>query len=261
MTVTPPPTVGNQPDISLVMPAYNEEDIVGYTIRRLALACARENHTLQLIAVDNGSWDRTGEIIKSCAAQFPGVVYHRVDKNRGYGYGVLAGLPLCTAPWIGIVPADGQVDAEDVIRLYEAALMTGIPVVAKARRRFRMDGLTRKFVTTAFNTSVRILWPGLTSFDVNGTPKILPRTIANAMNLQSEGWSLDAEIMIKAHYMGMRILEFNVMARERGSGLSHVRLRTCWELFESLIRYRFSRKLALWRQTLAPAGSHSLGTS
>src|SRR5207244_13655729 len=66
------------------------------------------------------------------------------------------------------------------------------------------------------------------SMDVNGTPKILPRDVLLGMDLQSKDWFLDPEIMIKAHTLGLRIIEFNAFARMRGSGVSHVRVGTCW---------------------------------
>ena len=73
----------NQPDISIVMSCYNEEEIVGYTISQLVTAFEKSGHRLQLIAVDNGSWDQTVEIIKEWASRNPSVVYHRVEKNQG----------------------------------------------------------------------------------------------------------------------------------------------------------------------------------
>lgn len=236
--------------LSLIMPCYNEEAIIGYTIPRLLAAFERAGYRLELIAVDNGSWDRTGEIIKEFAASNPLVVYHRVEKNEGYGNGVISAIPICTAPWIGIIPADGQVDAEDVVRLLEAAIASGGNVVAKARRRFRLDGLHRKVVSITYNLFVRILWPGLSSMDVNGSPKILPRRLIQGLRLQSKGWLLDAEILIKCYYLGVRIVEFNVFGRMRGNGLSHVRMETCWEFFTSLLAFRFSKE---WRREMKRA--------
>ncbi len=237
-------------DFSLVMPCYNEESIVGYTVQRLLAAFQRSGHQLELIAVDNGSHDRTGEIIRRLADRDPRVVPHRVEKNEGYGWGVLCGLERCTAPWVGIIPADGQIDAEDVVRLYEAVTVTDGRVLAKVRRRFRMDGPLRKIVSTSYNLFFRLLWPTMQSIDVNATPKILPRAAIPVMQLKSKGWVLDPEIMIKAHYLGLRVLEFNVFARMRGNGLSHIRAGTCWEFFRSVLRYRFSREMAEWRRGL-----------
>lgn len=245
---------GDVPDLSLVMPCYNEEESVGLTARRLLAAFDAAGIRLELITVDNGSRDRTGEIIEQLAREHPGIRPHRVEVNRGYGHGLLSGVPLCRAPWVGFIPADGQVDAADVVQLYEAAAESNGNVVAKVRRRFRMDGLQRKLVSITYNLLVRTLWPRLDSLDVNGTPKILPRDALLAMQLQSQGWFLDPEIMIKAHYMGLRVLEFNAFARMRGRGVSHVRAETCWEFLHSLLVYRFSGRMSNWRRELDADG-------
>jgi glycosyltransferase involved in cell wall biosynthesis len=238
------------PDLSFVMPCYNEEEIIGYTIPRLMNAFEKAGYCLELVAVDNGSWDRTGEIIEDLAAQYPSIIHHRVEKNEGYGNGLLSGFPLCAAPWIGTIPADGQVDAEDVVRLYEAVVATNGKVLGKVRRRFRMDGLRRKAVSICYNLFVRLLWPRLESIDVNGTPKLLPREAIMGMNLKSKGWLLDPEIMIKAHYMGLRVLEFNAFARMRSGGVSHVRMETLWEFFWNLLLFRFSKS---WKKEFESA--------
>jgi glycosyltransferase involved in cell wall biosynthesis len=240
----------NSSHLSLIMPCYNEEDVIGYTIPRLLAAFDRAGYRLELVAVDNGSWDRTGEIIKELATKNPSVVYHRVERNEGYGNGVLSALPVCSAPWVGTIPADGQVDAEDVARLFEAVVACGGNALAKVRRRFRMDGLRRKIVSIAYNLMVQILWPGIGSIDVNGNPKILPRELMMSLRLQSKGWLLDPEILIKSHYLGVRIIELNVFGRMRGNGLSHVRMETCWEFFTSLLAFRFSKR---WRQEMKRA--------
>ena len=229
-----------RPDVSFIMPCFNEDQVIGYTIPKLSAAFRQAGHRLELIAVDNGSSDRTGEMIRELAAEDPFVVPHRVAVNQGYGNGVLESISRCTAPWIGIIPADGQVDAEDIVRLYESTLATDGKVLAKVRRRFRMDGFLRKIVSTSYNLFVRLLWPRLASVDINGSPKLVRREYLLAMNLKSKEWFLDPEIMVKAHYMGLRVLELNVFARMRGSGLSHVRPNTCWEFVRDLVTFRFS---------------------
>jgi glycosyltransferase involved in cell wall biosynthesis len=244
MTASVPPRV-DAPDVSIVMPCYNEQAIVAFTVTKLCDAFQRAGHRFELVTVDNGSTDRTASVLRDLSERFPAVVTTRVEVNQGYGHGVLHGLPLCRAPWVGIIPADGQVDAEDVVRLYEAALSSDPPVLAKVRRRFRMDGLWRKIVSTTYNVFVRMLWPGIQSVDMNGSPKLMPRALVPALRLQSKGWLLDLEIMIKAHYLGVRVLELNVFARMRNSGTSHVRASTCWEFLRHLLKFRFSRR---WRE-------------
>jgi glycosyltransferase involved in cell wall biosynthesis len=238
---------GDLPRLSLVMPCYNEEAIVGQTVRRVLQAFERAEIPLELVAVDNGSRDATGEILLELAAKYPGIVVHRVDVNVGYGNGVLSGLPLCRAPWVGIIPADGQVDAEDTVRLFEDAVATGEVVLAKARRRFRMDGLQRKVVSIGYNAFFRLFFPGIASLDINGLPKIMPRAVVERLSLTSRQWLLDPEIMVRAHLLGVRVLEYNVFARMRGSGVSHVKATTCLEFVRGVIGFRFSADLRRWR--------------
>jgi glycosyltransferase involved in cell wall biosynthesis len=244
-------------ELSLIVPCYNEQDVISYTIPELVKAFADDGHRIEIVACDNGSSDRTGEIIRQFAADGLPVVYHRVEKNEGYGNGILQSLPVCRAPWIGVIPADGQVDAEDAARLFRIVKQTDGRVLGKVRRRFRMDGLTRKIVSVLYNGFVWILWPRLGSIDINGLPKIVHRDVLDMMALRSKDWFLDPEIMIKAHCLGVRVLEMNVFARMRSNGLSHVRASACVEFFVNLLRYRFGTELAEWRRRReqAPLGS------
>ncbi|MCE9596237.1 MAG: glycosyltransferase family 2 protein [Planctomycetes bacterium] len=240
---------GELPELSLIMPCYNEQEAIPYTIPQLVQAFAKGGHRLELIAVDNGSKDRTGEVIKAFEALGTGVVHHRVEPNEGYGNGVLKTFAVCRAPWIGIIPADGQVDAEDVARLFDAIKHTDGMVLGKVRRRFRMDGPLRKVVSIAYNALVYVLYPKLGSIDINGSPKMIHRDVLAVMDCKEKQWFLDPEMMIKAHHLGVRVLEMNVFARMRSNGLSHVRGSTCIEFLKKLLAYRFGGALNEWRKT------------
>ncbi|MDH3446351.1 MAG: glycosyltransferase family 2 protein [Deltaproteobacteria bacterium] len=231
----------NQPDISIVMSCYNEEEIVGYTISQLINAFEKSGHRLELIAIDNGSWDQTGAIIKEWANRNPSVIYHRVEKNEGYGNGVLSGIPLCTAPWIGINLADLPVEAQEVVKLYEIAINSKSPRLFKVRRRFRMEGPVRRFVSTSYNVIVRLFFGDLGTIDINANPKILPRAYLQRMNLQSKDWFIDLELTIKAKRMGLRVFETNVFAQLNPGRTSTVKAATCWEFANNLFKFRFGK--------------------
>ena len=182
---------GTDPAISFIMPCYNEEGVIPYTIPRFVRAFERAGYELELVACDNGSSDRTGEILRKLADEGLPLVVHRVEVNEGYGNGMLRSIPLCRAPWVGIIPADGQVDAEDAVRLYESVRRSDGRVIAKVHRRFRLDGPVRSVVSFFYNLFVLMLWPNIGSFDVNGSPKIVHRDVLRAMRLDSKDWLLD----------------------------------------------------------------------
>ena len=255
-TVGPARAPGEAADLSFVIPCYNEEAALPQTVQKLMRAFEHAELRLELVCVDNGSRDGTAQVIAELAARYPGWIRTAtVPQNVGMGQGVLAGIPQASAPLVGMIPADGQVDAEDCVRLYEAVIETGGTVLGKVRRRFRMDGMVRKIVSVVYNVFVRLLWPGIGSWDINGCPRMLPRDTLLAMELASQNWLIDPEVMIKAHYMGLRVLELNVFARTRSRGLSNVRAATCWEFLTYLLRFRFSRTLRRWRQRRPPVAS------
>jgi glycosyltransferase involved in cell wall biosynthesis len=174
-----------------------------------------------------------------------------VEVNQGYGHGILTGIDRTRGEWVGFVAADGQVDAEDVARLFDAALSAQGDVVAKVRRRFRMDGQLRRLISICYNLYVYALYPGLGSLDVNGSPRLLKRDLLLKMDIQARNWLFDPEMLIKAYHMDVGVLELNVFSRMRCGGVSQVRVGTCFEFFWNFLRFRFTGAFKEWRRDLA----------
>ena len=92
------------------------------------------------------------------------------------------------------------------------------------------------------------------TLDVNGTPKLLRRELLDVLELTDRKWCLDPELMIKAHYLGARVLEVNVFGRMRGTGLSNVRAETSLEFLRA-IDYPFPE----WTEEYLAAMESALG--
>lgn len=69
------------------------------------------------------------------------------------------------------------------------------------------------------------------------------------MQLESKEWLLDPELLIKGHYMGLRLLEMYVFSRMREHGSSHAGAATAWEFVHRLLGCRLGRSLGRWRRT------------
>lgn len=230
------------PDLSLVIPCYNEEDSLRNTIVRLVKCFQTREINLELVIVDNGSLDNTGKIIDELIEEKLPIIKKTVKDNQGYGNGILCGLPSCHGKFVGFICADGQVAAEDVVKVYEAAAKMKTPKLVKVRRRFRMDGLARKIVSTLYNVMISVIFGGLGSIDINGNPKVFPCEYLERMKLQSKDWFLDAEVMIKSKWLGLEVFEFNIFAQMREGGNSNVNTGTLWEFFVNILKYRFGKK-------------------
>jgi len=246
-------SVQERPEISLVMPCYNEEKCLRNTARALLQAFANHGIRVELVLVDNGSHDHTGEIIDELIAVGLPVVKVVVPVNQGYGHGICEGLKHCCTLFVGYLCADGQVSAEDVVRIYRLVQGTDGRLLAKVRRRFRKDSWLRKITSICYNGLMLLVFGRLEAIDINGSPKIFSREVYNAMQLESKDWFLDAEVMIKAKRLDLTVIELNVRGLQRQGGKSNVRLQTCLEFLRNIVRYRLLRRFAVAR----PAASKS----
>jgi dolichol-phosphate mannosyltransferase len=231
-------------DLSLVIPCYNEADVIRNTATRIIKVFRDNDVKLELILVDNGSKDDTGSVIDQMITDGLPIVKETVAVNQGYGNGILQGLRSTTGRMVGFACADGQVEPTDIFKVYDIAANARHPLLVKVRRRFRMDGIKRKLVSIFYNLIANIMFGGLGSIDLNGNPKILPSHYLQLMNLESMDWFLDAEVMIKAKQLGLNVFEMNVIAQMREAGKSNVRGSTIQEFVRNLLRYRFQHSVS-----------------
>ena len=240
------------PELSLVMPCYNEEEALPTTARALLDAFAGAGVDLQLVLVDNGSTDHTAAVIDDLVAAGRPVKKVSLATNQGYGGGILSGLRVGDSELLGYLCADGQVSADDTLLVYR--LMSGREnrVIAKVRRRFRQDSWKRKLISISYNGMMQALYGGLGAIDINGSPKLFSRRVFEQMDLRSTDWFLDPEIVVKAHHMGLRIIEIDVEGYARHGGVSNVELETCVEFVGNIGRYRFGDVLEQWRTSVTP---------
>ncbi len=234
--------------VSVVLPCYNEASCLRTTVPRLADSFANCGDDFEIILVDNGSTDESGQMIDDLVAAHAAVRKATVEVNRGQGLGIRTGLNASRGRIVGYVNADGQVLPEDVVRVYLAAKSAPHPVLSKARRRDRHDGLQRAIISLGYNTLMKLLFPGMPSSDVNANPKFLPAEQLRRMDLVSDDWFLEAEIMLKAQYMRLELVEVEIGDEPREAGRSHVRGAAILEFFKNMIIYRFGGPWKQWRR-------------
>ncbi len=230
---------GSEPgSLAITMPLYDEEGNVGPVVQDLLATFRTAGVDLTLTLVDNGSHDGTRAEVEGLVAANPEVQAVYLDKNQGYGGGILAGMAQApeSAKVLGYMWGDGQVAAEDVIRVYRRLVAEGADI-AKARRVQRRDGWQRTLVTRAYNT-VTLWWFHIKSTDTNGCPKLFTRDAWQALGPRSEDWFLDPEIMIGVADRGMKVAEVDVVSKARDFGTSKVGAGTVLEFVVNLSRAR-----------------------
>ncbi len=236
-----------RPLVSLAMLFYNEEACVRSVVERMGAALAGAGTDFQLLPVDNGSSDRTPEIIASLAAADSRIKPVTVPKNLGYGWGVINGLRAADGEWIGYMDGDGQIEPEAFLRLVGFCL-AGYDMV-KIRRARRQDGWLRGAVSDVYVLMLCLLF-NLPFYDVNAKPRLFKREWLEELDLSSQDWFLDAEMLIKARVLGMTVGEIKAVFLKRSQGASHVRPATAWEFLRNIVRYRWGGELKLWREKI-----------
>lgn len=234
-------TTSGDVELTLVVPCYNERDTLDTTIPPLFAALASAIDRCEMILVDNGSTDGTGELIERLCAADPRIRSAVVPVNRGYGLGVLTGYAAAHGRCVGHIPADGPVTPEDVAALARRALAEGPGAMVTAVRRNRQETLARRIVSRSYNTFFLLLFGRYTP-DINGTPKFLHAADVARMRLTSTDYFLEAEMMIKARRLGMRTVPVPVPSQARPGGQSKVSARllmACVEFVRNLLRARF----------------------
>jgi glycosyltransferase involved in cell wall biosynthesis len=200
--------------ISLVLPAYNEEDNIEIVVRRAIDVLPNYADSFEIIPVNDGSRDRTPEIIDRLSAEDPRVrpVHHAV--NRGYGGAVASGISASTGDYVMFMDADRQFDIADIRRL--APFVTEFDIVAGFRME-RADPLQRRINAEIFNLAVRIAF-GVHLRDLDCAFKIFRGDVVRALDLTSSGALINAEMQAKLRRQKATLQQVGVPHHPRVAG-------------------------------------------
>ena len=230
------------PGVSVFLPCHNEEGNIERVAAALETELPRIAERYEIVVVDDGSRDRTGEIADRLAAANPHlkVVHHPV--NRGYGAAVISGIRACNQPWVVLCDGDGQFEASDIARL---AAKTPEYDVVVGHRAHRADPLMRRINGKAWTVLMRLLL-GIRISDIDCGLKLFRRDLLEGIDLQAKGAMISAELMAQLAGRGARICEVEVrhlprVAGEQSGASLKVIVRAFRELFSLYGRLRRAR--------------------
>lgn len=231
----------SSPQFSLVILCYrSEEAIIDFVDKVHTLLGWLNNLDYELILVGNywpGSNDRTPEIVKKLSQERPRTRAITLEKKGAMGWDLKTGIAAAQGEFIGYIDGDGQFPIDTILPPLYNSLMNNYDL-AKTYRVVRGDGLYRLFISTIFNTLFSFLF-GNRYRDVNSKPKIIRGSILKSMNLQSDDWFIDAEIMIKAHQMKLKVNELPIHFVENENRASFIKFSALWEFINNLYKFRF----------------------
>jgi glycosyltransferase involved in cell wall biosynthesis len=202
-------------DISVIIPVYNEEDSISEVLSKV-LGLSFKGSQWEVVVVDDGSTDRTSEILKSFEKK-AGIKIITHEKNHGKGMAIRTGLENSTGSIIAFQDSDLEYDPDQLPELI-TAVFNGEDVVYGSRFLGSVRNMSTLFYlgNRILTLLTRLLY-GAPITDMETGFKIFRREVVDDMKLESTSFDIEPELTAKILRRGYRIKEMpiNYIAREK----------------------------------------------
>lgn len=204
--------------LSIVIPCYNELKNLPLLLDRCGQVVVRKD--IEIVLVDNGSTDESYTFLNKSLSEFPFVSLVHVEKNQGYGHGILEGLKAASGEILAWSHADMQTDPGDIIKGLEYFENVSDPslIFAKGRRYGRP--IIDSFFTVGMSLFETLLMRTY-MWDINAQPTIFHRSFYESWDAPPSDFSLDLYAYFMAKAAGIKIKRFPVYFNKRAFGVSH----------------------------------------
>ncbi len=203
----------------------NEEGNVGPLTEDILAVYADRNIDGEVLLIDDGSSDRSGEICDQLAKDHSNVRAVHHEKNLGRSYAIRTGFQQAKGDVVIIMDADRQYEPKQ-IPLFLSKMDEGFDVVTGWRRE-RTDTFIRRFISKTYNRFIIRSKFKLQIKDQNSGFKAFRREKAVAMGFDPEGYQgLHRFILPLAALKGMKIAEVPIVHYDRPSGKSYIKFYT-----------------------------------
>ncbi len=199
---------------SLFFPVYKDERTVRVVADKALALLESIGGEHEIVIVDDGSPDRSGEIADQLAREHPSIHVIHHTTNRGYGAAVRSGLAACRFECVCMTDGDDQYEVEDFRKVLK--LMDRYDLIITFRYK-KIYSSWRIFVSWFYNALLRFLFR--TPFrDVSTGLRVVRRSVLENITLRSDSPFIGAEIAIKAMLKGYRVGEVGIQTFPRGFG-------------------------------------------
>src|SRR3990170_8281512 len=219
--------------ISVVLPAYNEEENIPVTVPAAVSVLEKLGIDYEVVVVDDGSRDRTADVTLELARENPRIRLVQHGVNRGYGAALATGFSAATKDWTFLTDSDNQFDLTDLDKFVPLMGEADLVIGYRAPRR---DPFLRRVYGKGWTTLINLLF-GYAARDVDCAFKLFKREVYESITLESRGATLSGEFLVKARRKGYRFKQVPVKHLPRTAGQqTGARIRVIVRAFRELVR-------------------------
>jgi glycosyltransferase involved in cell wall biosynthesis len=224
--------------LSVFFPAYNEAVALKETVEKADKILPKIAETYEILIINDGSKDKTGEIADSLAKENKQIRVIHHPKNRGYGAALKSGLYQAKYPWIVFTDADGQFDFNEVTRFFEVQERTKADLVIGYYLQRKVPFYRILASKYLWELPVFLLF-GLKVQDIDCGFKLIKKEVIEKIpKLEAErGPFITTELLIKAKKAKFKIAEIGVHHYPRKAGqATGASLKVIFSAYSDLIR-------------------------
>jgi glycosyltransferase involved in cell wall biosynthesis len=232
--------------VDICVPLFNEEMNIELLLTNYIQAKLHSPNIGNLILVDNGSTDRTWEIISS--VNHDSIQVQHIDQNTGYGGGASLAIQNSKSKFVALIPANNQYPFVEVTKIIDIfcsmRLETPKKLLVKGRRVGRKDPIGIQILSFIY-TILMSVSIGKYFSDINGMPKVFERDlIARKVQSFPMNAAFDASLLLEAKRLGFKFEEFPITYLPRLNGepsWANNRIRISFRMLRAILQYRFQR--------------------
>ncbi len=207
------------PSVSLVYPAWNEEEYVERAVSRALTVLPRITRDFEIVIVNDASTDRTAELCNALAATHPQIKVVHHELNQKLGGALRTGFRSTTKDVVVYSDIDLPFDLEELERALRLMSYLEADMICAFRFDRTSEGTKRILYSFVYNLVVRTLFD-VQIKDVNFSFKVIHRRVLEAIELKSQGSLVDAELVVKAIRRGFKVFQIGVDYFPRTRGVS-----------------------------------------
>ncbi len=203
-------------DISIVMPALNEEANVERAVTETAEAFAKLSIHGEIVLINDGSRDKTREIAERLKERYPfmQVIHHQTP--HGIGASFWEGAHAARGDVVTMLPGDGENEPTEILRYFP--LMKEVDIIVPFVYNVEVRGHSRRWVSRTYKAIINLSFGLLLNY-MNGTV-VYRKSVLQSLNLHARGFFYQTELLIKAIRMGYLYAEVPYALGTRSSGKS-----------------------------------------